>query len=56
MTADTRRIELERADASRSAFEAAANRLESYPTNDLYRKAFKLAASLIRGLKDERDV
>jgi nitroimidazol reductase NimA-like FMN-containing flavoprotein (pyridoxamine 5'-phosphate oxidase superfamily) len=48
-----RMIELERADAKREALEHAANKLESYATNDLYAKALKLAAKLVRSVKDE---
>lgn len=48
-----RLIELERAEAKREALEHAANKLESYATNDLYAKALKLGARLIRSIKDE---
>jgi hypothetical protein len=48
----TRRIELERMDAAREALERAAEKLEEYSTNDLYRKALRIGARLVRGLKD----
>lgn len=43
-----RMIALERLEAGRGALENACQFLEGYETNDLYRKAFKLAAKLIR--------
>lgn len=51
MMDDARRIELEREDAARRAIEDAAGFLEGYSTNALYQKAFRLAASLLRGKK-----
>ena len=45
-------VELERADAAREALEKAAQKLEKYGTNELYRKALQLGARLIRELKD----
>lgn len=48
-----RLIELERAEAKREALEAAAAKLETYSTNDMYAKALKLGARLIRSIKDE---
>ncbi len=46
-------IELERSDAKREVLEQAARKLESYATNDLYAKALKLGARLVRSIKDE---
>lgn len=46
-----RRIELERADAARKALESAACHLEGYAANDLYRRAMRIGARLIRQLK-----
>jgi len=51
---DMRRIELERADAARRALEDAANRLEAYSANELYEKALRLGARLIRQMMNER--
>lgn len=48
-----RLIELERADAKREALEHAAQKLESYSTNDLYARALRIGARLIRSIKDE---
>jgi hypothetical protein len=49
-----RRIELERADASRKTIEAAIERIEgldgSYK-NDIYRKAWKVAVRTLRAMK-----
>lgn len=48
-----RRIELERADAARSALEGAIKRihgLEETYRNDLYRKAWKVAVQSLRDL------
>jgi N-formylglutamate amidohydrolase len=45
-----RLIELERADAARQALDDAANMLEGHHTNELYQKALKLGASLIRAM------
>jgi hypothetical protein len=52
-TADiTRRVELERNEAARQALEAAACKLELITNiSEPYRKALKMAARLIRGLK-----
>ena len=49
----SRRIELERMDAARKALEHAAERLEGYSTNELYRKALKTAARMIRSINPE---
>ena len=47
-----RRIELERADAERQAFERAAQAVEACATGgEAYRKALKMAAGLIRKMK-----
>lgn len=46
-----RRIELERADAARQALEEAAKRMETREGGNVYRKAFKAAAALLRGWK-----
>jgi hypothetical protein len=48
-----RRIELERADAARKALEDAALHLEGYSTNDLYHRVLRLAAKLIRNIKND---
>lgn len=45
-----RRIELERADAARTALETAAQALESYSTNVTYAQAMRVAARLVRSL------
>ena len=45
-----RLVELERADAARQALDDAANMLEGHHTNELYQKALKLGASLIRSM------
>lgn len=50
-TDHSRLIELERAQAAREALERAAERLETYKSNDTYEKAFKLGARLVRDLK-----
>lgn len=46
-----RRIELERADAARSALEEAALAIESRDGGETYRKAYKTAANVIRWMK-----
>lgn len=46
-----RRIELERADARRLALEEAARALESKNGNDLYKRAWKLAADFLKTIK-----
>lgn len=48
-----RRIQLERDDAARKALEEAASHLEKYSTNDLYHRVMRLAAKLVRSMKDE---
>lgn len=50
---EDRMIDLERADAARKALESAAQELERYSTNDVYQRAFKLGARIIRKLKDD---
>lgn len=52
---DARRIELERAEAARAALEMAAVKLDVYATGEIYRKAFRRAAFLVRSLKDSFD-
>ncbi len=44
-------IDLERADARQRALEDAARLLERHDTNELYHKALKMAAALIRAMK-----
>lgn len=46
-----RLIELERTDAARKALERAAEALEVRSGNDVYQRAWKAAARLIRSLK-----
>ncbi|MGY3609914.1 MULTISPECIES: hypothetical protein [unclassified Bradyrhizobium] len=46
-----RRIELERADAARTALESAAEALEARHANKTYKRAWEIAAELIRELK-----
>jgi hypothetical protein len=48
-----RRIELERTDAARKALEHAADRIESYSANELYRKALKIAARMVRSINPQ---
>lgn len=48
-----RLIELERAEAKREALEQAAAKLEGYACNELYARAMKIGAKLIRSIKDE---
>lgn len=43
-----RRIELERADAARKALEEAATALETKSGNELYRRAYRIAADFLR--------
>lgn len=43
--------QLEREDLVRQALDAAANELERRSTNELYAKAFKAAAKIIRSMK-----
>jgi len=45
---DERRIELERDDADRRALENAANALEMRGGNELYQRAWRLAADFLR--------
>lgn len=46
-----RLIELERTDAARKALERAAEAVEKRSGNDVYQRAWKAAARLIRSLK-----
>ncbi len=46
----SRWIDLERADAARKAIEAAASELEKKGGNELYRRAWRIAANFIRTL------
>lgn len=48
-----RQIELERKDAAKDALQRAAARLENYATNDVYRRAFKIAAKMVREMSNE---
>ena len=43
-----RMVDLERADAARRALEDAANQLEAMGGNELYRRAWRIAADFLR--------
>lgn len=43
-------VKLERADAARRALEDAANQLEAMGGNELYRRAWRIAADFIRAI------
>lgn len=46
-----RRIELERADAARKALEDAAVALERRGGNELYQRAWRIAADFLKSIK-----
>jgi hypothetical protein len=48
-----RQIELERKDAERNALERAATKLENFATNEVYKRAFRIAAKMVRDMSKE---
>lgn len=50
-----RQIELERKDAAKEALHKAAARLENHATNEVYRRAFKIAAKMVRDMANSNE-